>query len=93
MREIEFGSLTAIDPSPPAVKVGGRVFKGPIRIGDVFHVVRSSLKEANRVVELTVVSISLYGYDVTEVDPMMTPLLTLAGEGASELEDGAVLTA
>ncbi len=82
MRRIEFAELRG-DPavSGADVRVAGRCYSGPVRLGDVFTQVATA--DDRRETALRVDQVLIYGGPSDELDPGLTAEIALSGPGQS----------
>lgn len=90
MRQIEFAELRG-DPatSGDGVRLAGRCYQGPIRIGDVF--VEAAAGDGQHEIALRLDQVLLYGRPSDELDPGLTAEITLSGAGARHVVAGVLL--
>lgn len=90
MREIEFAELRG-DPAVEAdhVRLAGRVYQGPVRVGDTFTSVTTGTERHE--LELRVDALLFYGKPVPDVHESETAEITLSGKGTALVTAGAVL--
>ena len=91
MSRIEFGGLANIEASSDGIRIGGRVFTGPIRVGDRFTSIRREGNRLTNPVDLVVKDIDFYGNRVDELEEAYTAWLVVVGDGASLLAEGDTL--
>jgi hypothetical protein len=90
VREIEFAELRG-DPAveEDRVKLAGRVYQGPVRVGDTFTSVTQA--ETRHEISLTVDALLFYGKPVPDVHESETAEITLSGTGTELVTAGVVL--
>jgi hypothetical protein len=92
MREIQFGAISDIEYDGEVVRVGGRCYEGPIRVGDEFDRIQSHADSGETApAKLRVTAISLMGKPIPIVTHTYTATLTLTGDGTDRVTDGSVL--
>jgi hypothetical protein len=83
----EFGVHRA-DVQGELILVDGRCYRGPLRRGDVFRV----LRPGDRGVCLTVERIIAYNRELDEIDEGLTARLSLRGDGGELLAEQTILS-
>jgi hypothetical protein len=83
----EFGVHRA-DVQGEMIVVDGRCYRGPLRRGDVFRV----LRPGDMVVRLAVERIVAYKRELDEIDEGLTARLSLRGDGGEFLMQGTILS-
>jgi hypothetical protein len=90
VREIEFAELRG-DPvvEGDRVRLAGRVYQGPVRVGDTFTSLTAS--GSRHEIELRVDGLLFYGKPVPDVHESETAEITLSGKGTELVTAGVVL--
>lgn len=91
MREIEFAELRGdvAHEGEDRVRLAGRVYKGPIRLGDTFTSLKAT--DTRHEVELRVAALLFYGKPVPDIHESETAEITLSGREVSLVTAGVLL--